>query len=87
MADYHLVTKREADLLAAILSNLNPAEDAGIADAILCDLIDLGLSDAWRGPAVFKLWLKLDDLDFMTGDPSKPFKTLVAEYVKTAEDY
>lgn len=53
----YLTTKREADLLACVLAPLDPDTESSAADRILCDLIDTGLADADRGPAMQMWWL------------------------------
>jgi hypothetical protein len=53
----YLPDDQEANLLAAVFVNL-PDDDKGYeaGDAILCELIELGLVDADVGPAVYQHW-------------------------------
>lgn len=58
----HLNEDREAELLACILSNLDPQEDRRNADAIICDLIEAGLCDAYSGPEAQEAWQQIKDI-------------------------
>jgi hypothetical protein len=52
---YYLVDEKEAELLAVVLDAGDP-HSWGPTDQILCDLIEMGLVNMDRGPAVFQAW-------------------------------
>lgn len=73
----YLPPEREAELLAAIIVAL-PDNSAGYAalDQILCDLIEMGLTDADCGPEVQQHWKSLvitEDVDALRADLIKVY--------------
>jgi hypothetical protein len=83
MSDEYLETEREAELLATILAGIamGGGDTTGAGDRILCDLIEMGLADQDRGPAVYQHWCSIAPDAFHDTDELRA--ELVATYLGT----
>lgn len=52
---------QEITLLNIVLEALDPAEDRGTADTIICGLIDMGIVDCERAPNAHQMWCDVWD--------------------------
>lgn len=73
---WYLVDEKEAELLAGILCAIGKCENDEwyVADRIICATIEMGLTDADAGPAVFTVWRHY------TGDEDAMHDVLVKAY-------
>lgn len=70
---------QEITLLWSILEPLDPEEDAGIADEIVCSLIEMELVDMTKAPYAQQAWQDTTEGRGVT-------REFVAEFYKDAED-
>lgn len=71
----YLTSGREGELVATILVNLDKTnhDQRRAADLIISDLIELGLCDAVKGPALYEHWTK-------SGQDYVPYEELAEHY-------
>lgn len=58
----------EANVLLAVLDNLDPDRDARLADRIVASLIETGLLDARTAPEALRIWAVSEDRDEIEND-------------------
>lgn len=58
----------EANVLLAVLDNLDPDRDVRLADRIVAALIETGALDAHTAPEALRIWVLAEDRETVSDD-------------------